>query len=304
LNLYFKKYFFIIQLFIFSLDVFALNKQFPADNYDYKPVQDIGIRQYEATSLHGTKKIVLTFDDGPNTHVTPKILDLLNKYNVKATFFINTSNLDSKKIPIAYRILEEGHILASHDFDHRDNNKENENVFREGLLRSIFDIKKLERNLGLVKKGIYFRFPYGYYGLNAAYHHMNVIKEVSKKVYDENCINFVFWDIDTKDWGPGMTSLEISQNVKSYMMGGKATTVFMENNRWVKKIINIQKPLMGGVVLLHDKREETYYATESILKMANDLNWDVVPLSSVKEFSFDKKECLIKKDMSLSSLGN
>ncbi|MEC7182399.1 MAG: hypothetical protein VXW15_06775, partial [Bdellovibrionota bacterium] len=71
-----------------------------------------------------------------------------------------------------------------------------------------------------------------------------------------------------------------------------------------KKKINIQKPLMGGVVLLHDKREETYYATERILKMANDFSWDVVPLSSVKEFSFDEKKCLIKNDTSLSSLGN
>ena len=205
--------------------------------------------------------------------------------------------MDSEKTSIAYRILEEGHTLASHDFDHKDNNLENKDVFRKGLLRSIFDLKKLESHLGLVNKGIYFRFPYGYYGLNPNYHHMNVIKEVSRKIYDENCINFVFWDIDTKDWGPGMTSLEISQNVKAYMVGGMATTVLMKNNRWVKKRINIQKPLNGGVILLHDKREEAYYATENILKMALDYNWQVVPLNSVKEFSFDNKECLIKNEM-------
>ncbi len=79
------------------------------------------------------------------------------------------------------------------------------------------------------------------------------------------------------------------------MIGGKATTVLMENNRWVKKKIFIKNPLKGGVVLLHDRKEETYFATEKILKMAKDYNWEVVPLNDVKEFNFDKKNCALKK---------
>ena len=98
---------------------------------------------------------------------------------------------------------------------------------------------------------------------------MNVIRNLSYSIFEENCINFVFWDIDTKDWGPNMTSNEIAQNVKSHMLGGKATTVLMENKKWVKKTFFIKEPLKGGVILLHDKRQESYYATKKILEMAN-----------------------------------
>jgi len=289
-----RKLFFFF-LVTFSFNAFPITKHFPLDGYNYQPGKDIGIKQYGANSLHGTNKIVLTFDDGPHIYETPKILDLLKKFKVKATFFINTFNLNSQKKSIIERILSEGHILGSHDFNHRDNNQEDEDIFKDELLRSIFDIKKLERQAGFLNKGIYFRFPFGYYGLNPEYHHMNVIRDLSQEIYDENCINFVFWDIDTKDWGPGMTSLEISQNVKAHMIGGEATTVLMKNNRWVKKKIFIKNPLKGGVVLLHDRKEETYFATEKILKMAKDYNWKVVPLSNVKEFNFDKKKCVLKK---------
>ena len=199
----------------FIQNIMANMKHFPIDDYNYQQGYDLGIKKYRANSLYGTKKIVLTFDDGPNVTQTPKILDLLKKYGVKATFFINTVNLNKKTIPIAYRILEEGHILASHDFNHRNNNEEDEDVFKEELSRSILDIKNLENQLGIKNRGIYFRFPFGSYGMHPKYHHLNAIKEVSEDIYRENCINFAFWDIDTKDWGPNMTSQEIAQNVKT-----------------------------------------------------------------------------------------
>lgn len=293
MSLIFKNLTFFFMFLCFSYNAYPINKHFPLDNYEYKPGHDIGIKQYEAISLHGTNKIVLTFDDGPNVKETPKILDLLKKYKVKASFFINTVNLNAEQIEIVYRILKEGHILASHDFNHRDNNKESEDVFKKELLRSVLDITNLKEQIGVIDKGIYFRFPFGYYGMSSGYHHINAIREVSEEIYGENCINFVFWDIDTKDWGPGMTSLEITENVKAHMVGGDATTVLKKNNRWVKKKITIKKPLNGGVILLHDGKLETSDATEMILKMASEYKWEIIPLSEVKEFSFDKKKCVM-----------
>ncbi len=289
-----------IRLFVFTFILcfsnssYSMIKHFPLDKYDYKEGHDIGIKKYKTNSLHGTNKIVLTFDDGPNLKETPKILDLLKKFKVKASFFINTINLTPEKIEIAYRILDEGHILASHDFNHRDNNQESEKVFKKDLARSVLDISRLKDDFGIVNKGMYFRFPFGYYGMSSGYHHMNAIREVSQEIYGENCINFVFWDIDTKDWGPGMSSFEIAENVKSHMLGGSGTTVIRKNNRWIKKTITIKKPLGGGVVLLHDRKIETSKATEMILKMANNYNWEIVPLSDVKEFSFLNKNCSMK----------
>ena len=62
--------------------------------------------------------IFLTFDDGPNQNVTPKVLKLLKKYNQKATFFCIADN--AKKYPeIIKNIVEDGHTLGSHDLHHR-----------------------------------------------------------------------------------------------------------------------------------------------------------------------------------------
>ena len=60
--------------------------------------------------------ICLTFDDGPSSDVTPRILDILKEYNVKATFFI--VNYGDDKIPILKRMLEEGHTIGIHTWSH------------------------------------------------------------------------------------------------------------------------------------------------------------------------------------------
>src|SRR4051812_25670501 len=67
--------------------------------------------------------IVLTFDDGPDTVNTPKVLDILQDKGVKATFFINTinfSNVDKEPAAqaIIKRIVAEGHELANHTIHH------------------------------------------------------------------------------------------------------------------------------------------------------------------------------------------
>ncbi len=66
------------------------------------------------------KVAFLTFDDGPSTSVTPKILDTLKEYNVKATFFQLGENIEkneeSKKL--VKRIYDEGHALGNHSYTH------------------------------------------------------------------------------------------------------------------------------------------------------------------------------------------
>lgn len=68
--------------------------------------------------IKNSDKIYLTFDDGPNELITPKVLDLLKQYEQKATFFCIAEN--AKKYPeIVKRIVTEGHTLGSHDLYHR-----------------------------------------------------------------------------------------------------------------------------------------------------------------------------------------
>lgn len=68
----------------------------------------------------GKKIVFLTFDDGPSTNATPKILNTLKKHNIKATFFILGKNLDSypKSKEILKEILHDGHAIANHSYSH------------------------------------------------------------------------------------------------------------------------------------------------------------------------------------------
>lgn len=65
----------------------------------------------------GDKVIYLTFDDGPSANVTPKILDVLKKYRVKATFFV-LGHLVDKNPEIIERMAKEGHAIANHTYTH------------------------------------------------------------------------------------------------------------------------------------------------------------------------------------------
>jgi peptidoglycan/xylan/chitin deacetylase (PgdA/CDA1 family) len=63
------------------------------------------------------KKVYLTFDDGPNSHFTEQILDILKNSGVKATFVVIGSNIE--KNPVVFkRILNEGHSVVNHTFSH------------------------------------------------------------------------------------------------------------------------------------------------------------------------------------------
>jgi peptidoglycan/xylan/chitin deacetylase (PgdA/CDA1 family)/GT2 family glycosyltransferase len=66
------------------------------------------------------KAVALTFDDGPNGIYTTEILDILNEYNVKATFFVIGKNVELYP-DIAQRILAEGHVIANHSNTHDAN---------------------------------------------------------------------------------------------------------------------------------------------------------------------------------------
>lgn len=61
--------------------------------------------------------VYLTFDDGPNEEITPQVLDILRKYNVKATFFMVGRYIE-KSPAMCTRVIEEGHLAAVHAYTH------------------------------------------------------------------------------------------------------------------------------------------------------------------------------------------
>lgn len=73
--------------------------------FDYGPV------------LQGQRVVALTFDDGPNPATTPQVLDILARYNAKATFYVLGSAIEGNH-SILTRMVQEGHELGNHTWDH------------------------------------------------------------------------------------------------------------------------------------------------------------------------------------------
>ena len=67
----------------------------------------------------GVRKVYLTFDDGPSSN-TDRILDILDEYDVKATFFV-VGREEEKYRPLYNRIVQEGHTLGMHSYSHKYN---------------------------------------------------------------------------------------------------------------------------------------------------------------------------------------
>lgn len=272
-------------------------KQFPDDGRDYRPGADSGFEVYRTKSMLKTKKVVLTFDDGPHAVNTPKTLDVLKKYGAKATFFVLTENVNEKTMPFIKRIIQEGHTLASHHHDHQNNNGKSEAQYRAELEKTVTTIAELNEKFGGSNE-LYYRFPYGEYGSGKLdYHHFNVMKEVSDKIFQENCINFAFWDIDSLDWLAPMSEKDIVSNVMAHLDGGKAYNMKKGrfSGKYKKDAYEITRPYGGGVVLMHDIHEKSVMALEQLLPKLLDAGYAIVPIKEIQEFRFADKTCQQKK---------
>jgi len=62
--------------------------------------------------------VVLTFDDGPHPTATPRVLDLLAKEKMQATFFLIGRNINRDTYPLVQRMVAEGHTIGSHSYTH------------------------------------------------------------------------------------------------------------------------------------------------------------------------------------------
>ena len=81
------------------------------------------------------KTIYLTFDDGPHPLITPFVLQELGKYNALATFFCIGKNVEGNKA-VYERILDEGHAVGNHTFDHLDGWKTKNAMYISNVLKA------------------------------------------------------------------------------------------------------------------------------------------------------------------------
>ncbi|WP_214695752.1 MULTISPECIES: LysM peptidoglycan-binding domain-containing protein [unclassified Exiguobacterium] len=156
------------------------------------------------TSVNTTNKVVaLTFDDGADGANTNKILDILAKNNVKATFFLTGSGANNHPQYIK-NIAAKGHQLGNHSYTHPDFTKLTATQMKSELDRTEALIKSLT---GKTTKPI-FRAPFG--AVNST-----VLNDVGAAGYGYT----IQWNIDTIDW-KGLTASQINTKVQTNIKPG------------------------------------------------------------------------------------
>ena len=282
----------IFSLFLATLSLSASTYYHYPEDRQYTSA-DQGYAQYGAPSLYKTGKYALTFDDGPHPVYTAKILDSLKANNIKATFFIITTNVTEATFPLVKRMLDEGHIVASHGRNHDNSNNITKDVWKSRVKQSFVELAALYKRSGYTIDKFFYRFPYAAYGQRKDHHHINTLKEISQELTGDNCIQFAFWDIDSSDWVPGMTGAEVAANFKASNEGGKYITYKTIRNSagrvtQIKLRKDITEPTSGGVILEHDIQLSSVNGLPLILDYAANNNLDIVRLDEVDEFRVTK----------------
>jgi peptidoglycan/xylan/chitin deacetylase (PgdA/CDA1 family) len=105
--------------------------------------------------VNGNKRILLTFDDGPDPKTTPLILDSLDKHGAKAIFFIPGSRIE-RAPELVVEVIARGHFVGNHTFAHEKDLKPNLLEYRRDIIAGQVAIKNV---CGVTPK--YFRPPMG-----------------------------------------------------------------------------------------------------------------------------------------------
>ncbi len=143
----------------------------------------------------GEKKVYLTFDDGPIPEVTPRLLDLLDSYGIKATFFMVGDNV--RKYPELFAdVKRRGHRVGNHTMHHLQGLRESKDAY-------LADVADADRYIG----SDLFRPPHGWMKRSQG-------KALSAKY------RIVMYDLVTRDYSKHLDAGDVFDNVSKYARPG------------------------------------------------------------------------------------
>jgi peptidoglycan-N-acetylglucosamine deacetylase len=148
-----------------------------------------------------TKDLVLflTFDDGPVPEVTAAVLELLKRYNAKATFFCIGENIE-KHPEIFQQVINEGHAIGNHTHNHLNGWKTNAAAY-------LYNVGMCQAKINQPHSYPFFRPPYGKLTLTQ-------YREVKKR------FQIIMWDVLTRDWQQTLTADDCFERVKRKAKAG------------------------------------------------------------------------------------
>jgi cellulose synthase/poly-beta-1,6-N-acetylglucosamine synthase-like glycosyltransferase/peptidoglycan/xylan/chitin deacetylase (PgdA/CDA1 family)/spore germination protein YaaH len=204
------------------------------------------------------KKVAITFDDGPDPDWTPRILDVLKKYGVKATFFM-IGEVAGNNVGVMQRVYREGHEIGNHTFTHPD--------ISEISTKQVDLQLNLTERLFASKLGVqplYFRPPYSIDQEPDTNDQAAPVDRIQGLGYV-----IVGNKIDTNDWDehPRKTPQEITDSVFEQIAS-------MEKRPWAR----------GSIILMHDgggDRSPTVAALPVLINALRARGYQIVPVSEL-----------------------
>jgi polysaccharide deacetylase family sporulation protein PdaB len=149
----------------------------------------------------GGKKVALTFDDGPDEKYTPRILDILKKNQIKATFFVIGEHAQQYPQMIK-RIEQEGHAIGNHSWDHPDLTKLSNDKIQSEIVKTDELVKSITGQAPIL-----FRAPYGALS-------RDVVADATETGH-----RIIGWSVDTLDWD-GRSVAQILRTVRKEVRPG------------------------------------------------------------------------------------
>lgn len=164
---------------------------------------------------HHQRSVYLTFDDGPIPQATPYILDVLDSYDIKATFFMVGDNAD-KYPELLQDVRARGHRIGNHTYNHIGG-------FRWFSWKYLGNVRRAE---DILQTNKLFRPPHGW------------MKPMQYRVMRATGWRVVMWDVVTRDYSNRLTAQDVLENVKRYTRNGSIIT-FHDSLKSIDKLREI-----------------------------------------------------------------
>ena len=228
------------------------------------------------------KRCYLTFDDGPTENITPQILDVLRRYNVKATFF-EVGSLIKANPDVARRVYEEGHLIANHSNGH---NYEKLYASTESFINEINECYEIIKSVtGEAEPFKLMRFPGGSYKSSADSY--SPVKQECKTVLKENGFYYCDWNSLTGDAeGKKKNATELLAYLKQNLDTSESTVVLMHDaaakQNTADALASVIEYLMSEGYTFHRLDEIDYTAgvTSTTGETASSVSSTGAPISS------------------------
>ena len=209
------------------------------------------------------KKIALTFDDGPSTTNTNAILDLLEQYNAKATFFVCGERLTASTSVTLKRTIALGCEVGNHTFLHKDM----KTLSEQELLAEIQNTnEKIAQYSGTDYKCTLYRPPYG-----------NINRSAMDKLYNNGIRMYsIHWSSDSLDW--------------DYQNQYKKGKISREEAVQSTFDTIVRETKEGTVILMHDIHEITPDVLKLVLEKYSAEGYEFVTVSELFGFGETQDE--------------